>query len=205
MALVLGTNCGFVTSAPTDDPSGDATVNMDTMCNAQKDTSPATAAKVTEIGWWSNNATEESNFEVGLYSDAGAGEPELRLQVDDTNAKGTTAGWKKVTVNWTISPSTIYWLAVQLDDTSTNTVIDRANAGGTDAYAQLNAQTSLPSDWGSSYYKNATRLFAIYAVWQAASPPPAPEVDNYPVQIGSPQLRKQDTLSQRAWIKGVPR
>ena len=46
----------------------------------------------------------------------GTGEPNLLLSVSRTNAKGTTgSAWKKATVDFTISPSTVYWIAIQLD------------------------------------------------------------------------------------------
>ncbi len=67
MALVLGTNCGFVTVAPTSDPTGTINDVQNTFAYASKFTSPATAIKVTEIGWYCDNATQEANFEVGIY------------------------------------------------------------------------------------------------------------------------------------------
>ena len=115
MAIVLGTNCGFVTVSPTDDPeaAGNAISNTS---KAVKGTVPAGMTKITEVGWWCANASQEINFEVGLYShDAGNDKPDNRLYVDATNAKGTVGGWKKVTVDWDVTPETIYWIAVQVD------------------------------------------------------------------------------------------
>jgi len=168
MALVLGTNSGFVAEAPVADPNEDwGRATVDSFSNATMDTSPASAVKITEIGWWCYNATEEANFEVGLYSDAENGEPETRLFVEDTNAKGTTAGWKRVTVDWEISGSTNYWLAVQCDNVATSTRIDAFwNAKGR---ARLNAQTSLISDWGTSDYTDPDGMLAIYAVYETAA------------------------------------
>ena len=116
MAIVVGTNAGFVVTAPTENPRGNI-AGFNTFSEAVKDTSPATAIKVTEIGWYCDRNTEEANFEVGIYSDEGNDEPEERLEVNTTNAKGTTDGWKVVTgLNWTISPSTVYWIAAQTAD-----------------------------------------------------------------------------------------
>jgi hypothetical protein len=119
MALAYGTNCGFVTTAPTADPGGSA-IDQDAFTNALKDTAPVGAITVTEIGWWCDNATEESNYEIGLYThDAVNDRPgTLIAGHSHTNAKGTTSGWKVASgLNITITAGTIYWLAVQLDDT----------------------------------------------------------------------------------------
>ena len=64
MALVKGTNCGFVTVAPTTDPTGGGATTIDQTSQALKDTSPVGATVITEIGWWCNNATEESNDNI---------------------------------------------------------------------------------------------------------------------------------------------
>jgi len=110
MALVEGTNGGFVTEAPVDDPTAETTEINDNKAIGAKFTSPATATTITEIGWWSDAVTEEANFEVGLYNDDSVNTmPNELLYSDTTNAKGTTAGWKRVTgVNWSIEPSTVY-------------------------------------------------------------------------------------------------
>ncbi len=171
MALVLGTNCGFVTTAPTADPVGETVGQMDNSSRVIKDTSPSTAVKITEIGWWCNDATEESNFEVGLYAADGTvvpGEAGTRLFVSATNAKGTTAGWKVVSgLNWTISSSTAYWLAVQLDDTVTLTRTDIATTGGV-GYDFRSVQTTLNDPYGGGALGDVDGLAATYAVWEAA-------------------------------------
>lgn len=170
MALVLGTNCGFVASAPVADPNGNQAQTIDFQIQALKHTAPVSATAITEIGWYTGDATEEANFEVGLYSDAGAGEPELRLQVSATNAKGTTAGWKVVTgLNWAITAGTAYWLAVQLDNTATQTTIDEQTTGGAGTATLQVPQDTLPADWGTSSLTNASRSFAIYAVYTAGA------------------------------------
>ena len=65
MALVIGTNCGFVTEAPVADPEG-SDVRIDILSRAQKHVAPAGATKITEIGWYCGRATEEENFEVAF-------------------------------------------------------------------------------------------------------------------------------------------
>jgi len=161
MALILGTNCGFVTEAPVGDPGGTGTTR-DGYAGAMKVVTGAGVTKVTEIGWWSDNYSEETNFEVGLYShDVGNDKPNARLYVDDTNAKGTAAGWKVVTVDWDVVAETTYWLAYQIDNTSTATKIDYKTTGGLrDSFL---AAATLPATWGASN-ENADYLNAIYAV-----------------------------------------
>ena len=166
MAVVKGTNAGFVTAAPTVDP-GDVATIIDTQSMAVKDTAPTAMTVITEIGWWCDNATEETNFEVGLYShDAGADKPGTRLYVDNTNAKGTGAGWKTVLVAWTIVPGTVYWIAVQVDDTITQTNIDR----NTDA-TRISIKTGsggLADPWPATSTET-TWARALYALVEAGA------------------------------------
>lgn len=163
-ALVLGTNVGFVTVAPTGDPTA-ATSSIDNKSRAVKDTSPIGSIKVVEIGWWCDGATEEANFEVGLYShNLGDDEPEERLYVDDTNAKGTSAGWKTVVVDWEIDAETVYWIASQLDDTPTATNTNGASSTGVRLSQLYSPQTILVNPWGSSDQLLNNYAFALYAV-----------------------------------------
>jgi hypothetical protein len=149
MALVKGTNCGFVLTAPTADPGG-TSVSCDYTSQAFKDVVPAGYTKITEIGWWCASATEESNFEVGLYShDAVNDKPQTRLAVSATNAKGTGSGWKKVTVNWSVSPGQTYWMAFQLDDTATATYFTRTAVGGERRSVKTPSDT-LTDPWETS-------------------------------------------------------
>lgn len=171
MALVLGTNSGFVTVAPTTDPAG-SNGTIVSAARVTKDTSPSTAVKITEIGWWCDTASNAANFEVGLYAADGVslpGEAGTRLFVSATNAKGTTAGWKVVTgLNWTISPSTDYWIGVQLD-TTTATNINIATSGGL-GYDTITSVTTLPDPFGGGgTLTDVDGMLAFYAVWQAAS------------------------------------
>ena len=167
MALVLGTNCGFVTAAPSSDPQGFTYDYVDEVAHAQKDTTSASVNKITEIGWYCTNATQEANYEVAIYAhNVGDNEPEAVVgTISTTNAKGTGAGWKKVTgLDITIEPETIYWIAVQVDNTSSNTYIDLGDAVGCSVFKDYPAQTALTDPWGTSdsFYDNI--LVAIYAV-----------------------------------------
>ena len=148
MALSIGTNCGFVTVAPTAS-LGSSGEQVDTKATVFIDESPATAVKIVEIGWYCYNATEEANFEVGLYAADGATVPVeagTLLEVERTNAKGTTAGWKRVTVEWDIDSSTDYWLGVQLDDTNTTTYIEREGIAVSPGGVYISSATTLSSD-----------------------------------------------------------
>ena len=153
MALVNGTNCGFVLTAPVDDPASGTSI-LDSYAKAILTASPATANKITEIGWWCDNATAESNFEVGLYDS----NKDL-LYVERTNAKGTGAGWKTVAVDWEISPSTNYYIAVQLDNTATTTNWNFGIAPFT--YSIVSADT-LPDPWTGMGGGGGYSVYAVY-------------------------------------------
>ena len=165
MALVKGTNCGFVTVAPTAIPDGAGNLVPDNISTALKDTTPAGDIRITEIGWFSTNATQEANFEVGIYDhNVGDNNPESLLGgVSRTNAKGTDEGWKVVSgLDIRLGGGVDYWIAFQLDNTPTGTVLEfDADAGEkTDTIA---AQTTLIDTWGVSSTTDAG-LCAIYAV-----------------------------------------
>lgn len=165
MALVLSTNCGFVTAAPTENPDGTQTT-IGGRSYAFKVTAPVGATGITEIGWYCESANPEENFEVGLYShDSENNLPSTRLFVDNTNAKGTTAGWKSVVVDWEITAGTVYWLAIEIDYTEGPTYFDvTENAGELSSYKF--SQSTLLDPWQSD--GTSTVLSAIYAVYEGA-------------------------------------
>ena len=169
MAIVNGTNSGFVTTAPTSDPAGALNYATDVRVFAIKDDAPATAATITEIGWWCDNATEEANFEVGIYAhDSVNNRPDgLLAGASQTNAKGTGAGWKTATVNISVTAGTTYWIAYQLDDTATATNSDYT----VDAAEQRDFKTvtTMPATWGVSD-GTAGRIIPVYAVWTGVPP-----------------------------------
>ncbi len=170
MAIVIGTNSGFVTVAPTVDPGGTA-VQIDIISYVSKDTSPSTAAKITEIGWWCDTATEESNFEVGLYAADGAVVPNeagTRLYHDNLNAKGTSLGWKTVSVDWDIDGDTDYWIGVQVDNTTTVTRTNQVTTGGPGFDFRV-AVGALFDPYGGGAINEPNGMMAFYAVWEAAT------------------------------------
>lgn len=168
MAVVIGTNSGFCAASPSGDPSGAETV-IDGAARAQKDTSPAGNNVITEIGFYTDQATEESNFEVGIYEhNVGDDNPEALVEKSAVNAKGTGAGWKKVTgLNISINASTIYWIAVQVDNTATPTKIDYS-AGGGEKSDVKSIQTTLTDPWAVSGGTDAI-IAAVYAVYAEAA------------------------------------
>lgn len=171
MALVVGTNCGFVTSAPTGDPGAATHLATDGFARAALFTSPSGNNVVTEIGFFmfGTNTSLDTDLQMGIYGDAGAGEPEARLYVTSSTT-GTTSGvWIRVSgLSWSISPSTQYWLAVQIDahagDAST---VDR-ESNIHQGVSTLNAQTELPADWGTASGGDVNDVHGIYALYEAA-------------------------------------
>jgi len=165
-AVTDGVNSGFVSSEPSADPS-DSNDTMDYTAHATKATSPSGSNQITKMGWWCDNATEEANFEVGLYShNAGTDLPNLLLASNQSNAKGTDAGWKRSTLGtpYEISASTTYWVAAQLDNTPTST---QTNQGSSGKRSWSNYATALPEPWSSNGIW--TTLHAFYAYYTAVS------------------------------------
>lgn len=177
MALVLGTNCGFVTVAPIGDP-GIFHNPVDNRAIAFKITSPAGEGNIlTSMGWLCANTSQAANFQIGIYShDSEADEPLNLLASSGDIAKGTTAGWKTTSVNYALEPSTIYWIALQLDNTSTATNCDFEFSAGEKQDRDFGV-TSLLNPWGGS---DATgqNLYAFYALYEGA-----PSITNPKVKV----------------------
>ena len=161
MALVLGTSSGFVTVAPTADPTGGGTIIIDGGSCVTKDTSPAGASLITEVGWWRDSGTDAANWEIGLYDESG-GVANALLYVDATNST-TVTGWQVVSVSWSISASTAYWLAVQMDAHTGSSTMDTQASGGVGRDA-LTGQTTLNNPYGGGAVANPVGMAAIYAV-----------------------------------------
>ena len=169
MALVLGTNVGFVTVAPTADP-GAASVTADARAYSFMGTSPGMNIIVTEVGWYVDAANPGSagDFMVGIYSDDGTDEPNELLGSSILTAKGTSGGWVGGSVNIGLSANTNYWLAFSLENTSSFTQTNRDLTFG-DGIAHYNSvKLPLPSDWGTSDFKDTSATHAIYAVYEEA-------------------------------------
>jgi hypothetical protein len=166
MALTIHTNVGFVAVAPTADPDGTAATS-DGSSFVVKDTAPTGAVKIVEVGWYKASGTTSSNCQVGLYADS-AGVAATRLQVTGDAASGTSAGWIRFTgLNWTITPSTAYWLGMQHDAHTGTSQIDSASSGGAGIDTRT-SQTALTDPYGGGAVSDADGMYAIYAVYQIA-------------------------------------
>jgi hypothetical protein len=163
VAIVLGTSSGFVTTAPTADPTGSSAFVIDGLSTVTKDTSPANPVRIIEIGWWRDAGTDAANWEIGLYSEA-AGVADALLEVDRTNST-TTTGWTRKTVNWSISTSTAYWLALQMDAHTGNSSVDIQSTGGVGRDA-ISGATTLNNPYGGGVVANAVGMVALYALVQ---------------------------------------
>ncbi len=159
MAVVLGTSSGFVTVAPTADPTGTG-VTIDGNKAVTKHTSPSNVVRIIEIGWYRASGTNAANWEVGLYADS-AGTAGARLFVDDTNST-TSNGWVTVAVDWAISSSTAYWLGLQMDAHSGSSSVDGEISGG--AGIDILAGTTLDDPFGGGAVSDADGMYAIYAL-----------------------------------------
>lgn len=166
MALALGTNCGFVTEAPVADPAGTSAA-QDYEANATSDTAPTTGV-VIEMGWWCDNATQAADFDIGIYNNKeGLFYPENVISSSLNNAKGITAGWKRITgLNIPVTEGVLYWLVLQIDNTSTTTNGNYTSGTG-GRIANLSNKVSLPDPWpGTSSMANYS--YGIYALIEAA-------------------------------------
>ena len=173
-ALVVGTNCGLVESAPSVDPEGAGGVfTIDNYARCIKIT-PAENMTITEIGWWCNNATQEVNYEVGIYSHEAVNDvPNALVGSDKTNAKGTGAGWKVCAgLNIELTASTIYWIGIQCDNTTPATNIDWESAAVGQRYVSDSSEDTFPDPWTLTSGTDE-RTLAMYALYTTDGEPPA--------------------------------
>ncbi len=186
MALALGTNVGFVTTAPTADPAG-ANTTIDGSSVVVKHTTPSDALRITQIGWYRGSGTNTANFEIALYSES-AGVAATRLFVDATNSS-SAGGWITVAVDWAVSPSTAYWLGLQMDAHTGSSTVDSATSGGSGTDV-LTSQTTLNNPYGGGAVADADGMYAIYALLELMVP-----VDQTSTSIGRIQKTIDQTLS----------
>ena len=100
MAVTIGTDSGFVDSAPSGDPGSLGYPTIDYFAFACKDTSPVGTNKITEVGWWCQtdiDATDApTNWEMAWFShDAVNDRPNVQIDIDDSNTLGEGDGWKR--------------------------------------------------------------------------------------------------------------
>lgn len=163
MTVTEGVNAGFVTTAPTADPSASGST-LDNTARAGKFTSPNSNINVSEIGWYASANSDVENFEVGIYND-NAGSPGTLIS-KTTKAKGIVKQWERGTVDINLEANTVYWIAVQLDNTSPSTTFQLATSGGEDQ--RHFGVTELESTWGGIPQGN--NLIAVYALYTEVEP-----------------------------------
>jgi hypothetical protein len=174
MTLVLGTNCGFVTSAPSGDP-GSSQGASDNRAIAFRLTA-ATNMTITEMGIYMITATEDSTIELGIYSSDGDNSTPDTLLGSGSMAKGTTAGWKVISgLDIELTSGTVYWLAWQQDDTATQSNTRTNNTSSRRAY--IGSATTLPSPWGTSTSEADNVFYAVYALYTEAPGTPGIKVN----------------------------
>ena len=119
MALVEGTNCGFVAAAPVADPGETAFPSNTGFACTSRFTPPAGNNIVTELGWWQHgDAHVAANFNMGIYADGGSGDPGSLIATQNSGSETTenTPEWCVYSgLNITILPSTVYNLAFAVD------------------------------------------------------------------------------------------
>jgi len=118
MALVAGTNCGFVAASPEGDPLGSGVPVNSGEAFAARHTSPAGNNIITELGFWQGGSddNEAVHYNMGIY-DNDAGEPGSLIVPQETGNLTTalTAEWCRYTgLSIPILPETIYWIAVAI-------------------------------------------------------------------------------------------
>ena len=164
MALVLGTNCGFVTVAPVADPNG-SNVGGDSAARAHKCTTPAGISKITEVGWWHDDYTA-GPYQLCLYShNAGTDLPDALLYSTDQANCGSAPGWEVDEVDWDVGPETVYWLALQIDGVTGDVRYDYEATGGR---ASIDVAISAPQNpWVNDAILEY--ILAIYGVVSEAA------------------------------------
>lgn len=120
MALVKGTNCGFLSASPEGDPLGTGLPANFSVAFAGRYTSPAGNNIVTELGFWQGGSddNESVNYNMGIYDDD-EGEPGSLIvaQVTGNVTTALTAEWCRYTgLSIPILPETIYWIAIGIGD-----------------------------------------------------------------------------------------
>jgi len=147
MAIVTGTNAGFVLTAPTVDPVGTSESLGDSAIGI-KVTAPAGVNEIKELGWYQSLASNTSeDFEIALYDhDSGNDRPG---NIVSAIGRGTTilntVGWySAVIAAFPLVAGATYWIVVQCAATNN---YDEATTGGL-RRVTLTGQSSLPDPYG---------------------------------------------------------
>ncbi|MHA1481850.1 MAG: hypothetical protein ACTSQA_00245 [Candidatus Heimdallarchaeaceae archaeon] len=165
MAVVSGVNAGFVTEAPVADPV-DANRTMGGTSNSQflgvKHNTPAGTTKISEMGVWIDNSTNDMNIDLGIYTHNSGDDRPGTLIGHGLFAKGTGTGWKTVAVDIEVDAETTYWVCSLGNQSNAITTTNGDTDAGPRAINFATSLTELPASLasGSSFSNFA---YAIYA------------------------------------------
>lgn len=172
MAVVEGTNCGFLTTAPTTDPGNPDSRTIKQVCNGAKFTAPANGT-ITEVGYWqeAGQVIGPPNMDLGVFSDDGTGlSPDEQLDSTGIISRPNFNNyWCSGAVSVPITSGTVYWIAVNVGNTLQPITIGLDNSQNTYSYVEKNQNPPLPDPWGSSDF-DGVGLCCIYAKY---TPTPA--------------------------------
>ena len=164
MALVFGTNCGFVSVRPTSDPATVDSSACDGYHLALKHTSPSGSYILTEIGVYLSGVYTGGTYKVSLYSDnAGVPGTEQAGFPLATQSTTTDAGqWYIYSgLSFALVSNTVYWMSTGHVDVAGGPRIDQDRAAGSNVcYALYANKPSINLNYTS---------MSIYALYQAVS------------------------------------
>src|SRR3989304_6740992 len=168
MAIVVGTNGGFVTTRPTVNPAGanPDSGNQGYNHGGGRFTSPAGNNNLTEIGFYVDNAVSAGNtFSVGLYAVNAGPVPGALLASKTGGTLGSGAGWRYLTLDtpYALTASTAYYIGVAIGGTQ-STSLDATDNLSYNFHWKAGAMANpFGTEDGSS-----NKLMAYYGVYAAS-------------------------------------
>jgi len=195
MALVEGTNAGFVSVAPVSDP-GSTNFNWERHNYCSKYSAPATGI-VTEVGIWvSKNSASVRTIELGVYEDDG-GEPGDLLGSDTVEVAVDTNFWAKVTgLNIPIENGTSYWIAFADNEISGVFEIDYRSSFKTsrrEVVAQL-----FDDPWDTANDGTSTTTLSYYALYEEVGTNMTVQVDEAYKDVANAYVQVDDAWKEVA-------
>lgn len=168
MALVEGTNVGFVLVAPVADPNGETTSILDGWARGCRFTAPIGAVKLTELGFYiSTNAGADKNYEIAIYDhDSGNNRPGNIMGAKQFGVVDNVGWWVSGGFDIAITEATDYWLMVQLDSATGQTRFDRKADAGLSGFKTA---SSLPDPFGAM--SNGVSLYSVYGLYEEVVEP----------------------------------
>ncbi len=161
MAVVLGTNAGFVTVAPSTAPIG-LNFTTDGYARCTKHVCPAETT-VTEIGWYTVGGHTAGAFKVGIYShDSGSDTADALLFSQSGGTTSGVPGWQVISgLDWELTEGVTYWVAITVLAVSGSTTLDYSNNAGRSGTV-VPAFGDFPDPFSSG--SDTTQALAIYAL-----------------------------------------